>query len=143
MTCHWAPNSVGTWFYGEMYNGVWYNCDKFDYYFQTGITIASGIVAIPSAGLLGFLLYNGIQAYRYSRPQRTRPAEIYADDMHSAINVADIIQQKMAPPPTSTVPPPVQQMTYTFGDPLHDDDHTVRLYLALSQEEAAIVKKRA
>lgn len=44
----------------------------------------------------------------------------------STINVAAIIQEKILPPANSALPPPVAHMTYTFGDPLDDDDHTLR-----------------
>ena len=151
MSCHWATNNVGTWFYGDTFNGVWHNCempylwDKL--YHDTAVTILVGgylslmFMAIFVINVWGWFDKRLGRNFQPSVPNY--PYVEFAEEVHSSINVPAIIQQKMAPPPTSTVPPPVQQMTYTFGEPLHDDDHTVRLYLALSQEEAAIVKKRA
>ena len=72
-----------------------------------------------------------------SRKSSTKrsPLDPPPTQVHSAIKLSDFVADKLAPEAPVSVPP-VDEMTWEFGEP----GTVVQLYLALSQEERALIK---
>ncbi len=59
---------------------------------------------------------------------------------YSRIVPAEIVQHKLTPKPIIPMPD-VEYMIWHFDEPQHDADNELRLYVALSREDIAIIKR--
>src|SRR5690242_14437615 len=59
---------------------------------------------------------------------------------YSKIVPAELVIHKLAPKPLSPMAD-VEYMDWEFDEPQHEDDHELRVYVSLSREDIAIVKR--
>ena len=81
----------------------------------------------------------------------SQPAELYTlppkpslNDLvirrYSSIIPAEVVKHKLTPKPLASMPD-VEYMDWHFDEPTNDDDNEVRLYVGLSREDIAIIKR--
>jgi hypothetical protein len=135
--CEWYNDANGSHY------GTWYTAAGGDLQWAD---CSIGGRSDPGAGLIILAVFVGIAVLigliiaaassGKSSPAKRSPLDPPPTQIHSKIKLSDFVADKVAPKAPTSVPP-VDEMTWEFGEP----GTTVKLYLALSQEERAIIKR--
>ena len=111
---------------------------------QTGRALPPPMM--PSVAPLPLPMARPVPPLPISPPPRGAPVfqrpsfETIPRRVHSFVNLADFVRDRMVPEPPDMLPE-VDYMQWHFDEPEHEQDHSVRLYLAFPPEDIALMKR--